>query len=146
MKDRPTNNISRALILAPLTGPIIYYLAVVAFNFKTYASPDDYLSPLLLVLIGAVPGSYLVTILAGFPLYKYLVKIDRSSCATNGIGGAIIGGVALLVFSMTNFGSIALGITLCTNAPLAVGGVGALVGGGVSTCFYQLLGMPKHQN
>lgn len=144
MKVKIANSIYRPLLLAPLAGPILYYIAVVAFNFSSYTGPDDYLSPLLLVLIGATPGSYLITIFAGFPLYKYLVKHDRLSRTSVGIGGAIIGGVILLIFSLTDFGSFALGITLSTNKPLAVTGVGSMVGAGVSICFYQLLGATKH--
>jgi len=147
MIPTPLHKIFLSLLLAPLAGPIVYYLLLIFLNYKVLIWPDDYQTALLYVLIGT-PGSYMVTILAGFPLYRYLSKRDRFSLAAAGICGGIIGGVVLLALNMTAVGSHAFGVTICTNNPLIVTGVGATVGGGVSCSFHILLGAketkPQH--
>jgi len=132
--------INRALLIAPLTAPILYFLGAILFNVDGKLKADDIVPLVMVLILIAAPVSYIATAILGIPYYYLLKKRNWVTGLNLVIGGVILGVVAFLLFWASPFG---LGILVAFDgAELAiVSAIGAALGGGVAWCFYILSGI-----
>ena len=128
-----------SFILTPLVYPFIFGLVAMATN-SSYRQIEDIIVLTVLICIVAVP-CYIIMLVVGVPIYKYLEKRNELTLRRFTIYGGYAGGIvfAVIAWVSTNFSQESLHIHLFIIYDLVGGAIGSIMAG----TFGGLVGMNK---
>ena len=122
-----------ALVFAPLTAPVL-----VALLTATLAAPGDpFFPPPREVFYSATVYAYVVSILAGLPVFGLLKRFKKESAPAYSSAGFVVG---------LAFGYLVMPAFCLYRVDLIAGVVHGLVGAAVAMCFWLIKGAENRPN
>ncbi len=128
-----------ATLIAPLAAPSLYCLAAIVLHVIRGGNDSGLVRRLAIYFIVATPISYIASIFLGLPYYNALRWKNCLSFSSLMIGGVVLGGITMLLFSVFGLGET----IMTTKHLLSVIGLGAFLGGGVAFSFRCISGITR---
>ncbi|MES9856164.1 MAG: hypothetical protein ABW166_06130 [Sedimenticola sp.] len=128
----------KALVIAPITAPIIYYIGTAVVIIMSPETTSSFLSAFAFVMFFGIPVSYIATVIIGVPVYKFLDMKGALSKTNLVLCGSVLGAVVLvLFFSSMSFGGMEI------KEILFIAVIGAALGASVAFSFGLIAGITR---